>query len=328
MKDPVIIVCGILTIIAIMWSKWCLKKHNRSLDSVATIHVLAFALVCSAFGCLMPMMVKSEIWLLWMNRILLLVFGILQVWSLYRQSWVVRDKFDRAKDSLWPEFSFTVVVALLCSFCFIASPRALGFFSLSKAMPDTGLWDAPLYFLISFFVFKLFDRAGQKPFRTVEAPWFSPIEAVNPQKWPWRDLTRVDFQVAESLLEEYTVFGRQSTPWIEIPRAAQLGLVFNLNMDERRKIKGVRTIQDIGNEYDGAPKFWWLFSVKVVWWKPSTWFRKPRFLNPNLTVAQNGVLNGDIIKARRMPAESAVMPASAWAGASDYDPEKTVFIQR
>jgi hypothetical protein len=329
MKDPVIIVWAILAFITIFWSRWCLKRYARSLDSVAPIHILAFALGSSALGCLMPILVKTELWSLWINRLVLLILGILQIWSLYRQTWIVRNKFDKTKDSLVVELSFTMVLAFLCSVCYVLSPRALGFFKLGKAMPDTGLWDAPLYFLLPFLVFKLADWASQIPFRTVEAPWFSPLETVNPEHWPWRDLTRVDFQIAESLLEEYTLFGRKSVPWIEVPRESPLGKVFNLTMDERRKKQGVRTIQDIGNEYDGAPKFWWIFSIKFIWWRPSTWFRRPRYLNPNFTIAKNQILNGDIVKARRISAENATMPANQpWSGATDFDPDKTIFIQR
>ncbi len=262
MKDPVVIVWGILTLLAAIWSKWALKRHDRSLDGVTQIHILAFALASSAVGCLMPMIVEDEIWALWVNRAVLLLLGILQVWSLYRQTWTVRDRYEWPKDSIHPELAFTTVVALLCSVCYVLSPRALGFFNLGKAMRDTGLWDAPLYFLLPLLIFKLADWAGQVPWRSVEAPWFTPVEVVNPEKWPWRDLMRVEFSLATSLVEQYTLFGRHAEPWIEVPREAQLGATFVLTMQVRRTKQGVRTIQDLGNEYDGAPKFWWLFSIK------------------------------------------------------------------
>lgn len=179
MKDPVVIVWGILTIVAVFWLRWCLKRYGRALDPVAQIHILAFALTCSALGCLLPLLVQDELDALWINRLVLLTLGILQVWSLYRQSWVKRDKYESANDSLIPELSFTLVVGLLCAVCFVLSPRALGFFKLGKSVPDTGLWDAPLFFLLPFIVFKLADWASQIPYRTVEAPWFSPLEPIN-----------------------------------------------------------------------------------------------------------------------------------------------------
>lgn len=57
--------------------------------------------------------------------------------------------------------------------------------------------------------------------------------------------------------------------------------------------------------------------------------RRPRYLNPEWSIDKNQIRNGDIVKARRLPADSAMLPSNRpWAGMSDFDPDKTVFIQR
>ena len=227
------------------------------------------------------------------------------------------------------EAAFTVLLALLTSICFVSFPRLLGFIEVAEHHDHLPTWDAPTVFILPFLVFKFGDFAGQVPFRVVENIWFFPLETVSVADWPWRQLVRVNFQVAGSLLEEYRWFGKNTYPWIEVPQEQSLGRIFRLTMQERRKKQGLSTIQDLGNEYAGAPKFWWLFSIKFVWWHPATWSRQPRFLNPDLSIAANKVRPGDIILARRVPADPAMSPSNRpWLSQPNFDSEKTTIIKR
>ncbi len=329
MKEPVIIVWGVLAIITGFWLKWCLKRYGRQPDSTTPIHLFVFALLCSIAAVTIQLTMKASIHTVWVSRLVLLVIGSLHVWSLYRQSLAKRDPYSYEKDSYITEIAFTSSLAFVCSICFVLSPRLLSLLKIAKTPSDLTLWDAPLVFLLPLLVYKLFDLAGQVPFRYVENTWFYPLETVNVEKWPWRDLVRVNFRVTNSLLDEYLMFGRKADPWIEIPKEATLGNIFRLTMQERRKKQGLSTIQDLGTEYGGEPKFWWLFKVKFIWWRPSTWTREPRFLNPDLSITANKILNDDVIVAKRLPASKEQLPINRpWDGRMDYDPDKTVILNR
>ena len=329
MKEPVIIVWGVLTIISAFWLKWCMKRYGRQFDATTPWHLLAFALLSSIAAVVFQLTMKESLHLVWASRLTLLVIGTLQVWSLYRQSLVKRDKYNYEKDSLATETAFTLSLGLLCSICYALSPRLLAIFKVPKGIPDLSIWDAPLLFLLPLLVYKLFDFASQIPFRYVENTWFYPLETVHVENWPWRDLVRVNFRLTNSLLEEYRLFGRKADPWIEIPREASLGNIFRLTMQERRKKQGLTTIQDLGTEYGGEPQFWWLFKIKFILWRPSTWRRKPRYLNPDLSIAANKIQNDDVILAKRVPADKNMLPINRpWTGKADFDSEKTIILNR
>ncbi|MBP6185172.1 MAG: hypothetical protein KA479_09545 [Saprospiraceae bacterium] len=328
MKDPVIIIWTILAIIAAFWFKFAVKSKGRTLSSRTAKHILGALLLSSLAGWLVDRFLGESLHSVWAGRLVMLFIGGMHLWSLYYNTWTIRNRTEYNKDSHLPELSFTVLLSLASSICFAASPRALVFLKLSSIQDEVTMWDAPLLFLLPFLVLKLFDLAGQIPFRVVENAWLYPLEEINTEHWPWRDLIRVNFRVRKSLHDDYYLFGRWTTPWIEVPREALLGSVYRLNMQEHRKHRR-DTIQDLGNEYAGDPAFWWLFSVKWIWWKPSSWWRKKRFLDPDLSLASNLVQNGDIIKARRVPKDAlAGVDYRSRRTQTPIDPEKTVIINR
>ena len=58
-------------------------------------------------------------------------------------------------------------------------------------------------------------------------------------------------------------------------------------------------VQDLGFERENQDQFWWLFTVKIIWNRPSTWFRKIRYLNANISPLKNGIGPDDVILVRR-----------------------------
>ncbi len=331
MRDPVIIIWTILAILAGFWFRWSLRRHSRSIDSATSWHILGIVLLTSVTGITLQLTMKNSLHLVWASRVALFLIGIIQVWSLYYRSWIKRDKHNYLKDSFEPELTFTLTIAIVCSICFVMSPRLLNipYLKLPRITPDYTVWDAPVIFILPYLIFKLGDFGSQIPYRFVEKIWFYPHELVSAEKIPWREIVRVNFVVANTLLDEYRIFGRRSHPWIEVPREAPFEKVFCLMVQERRKKQGLSIIQDVGNEYGGEPKFWWLFKVKFVIWRPSTWRRKIRYVNPFLSVAANGLRSGDTIRAWRVPADKEMLPENhPWKGQSSIDPEKTILIHR
>jgi hypothetical protein len=90
-------------------------------------------------------------------------------------------------------------------------------------------------------------------------------------------------------------------PWILAPKSQQMGDIFRVLVQERRKRRDLALIQDIGTEYRGQAPFWLLFSIKRIWYRPSTWSRKVRYVNPNLSVEENEIQQGDVIRVERLP---------------------------
>lgn len=328
MDSPVIVVWALLAVGAAFLLRWAMKSRGRKPTPRTAKHGLVALLVASLAGWLTERYLGDEPSVVWAGRLVMLVLGSLHLWGLYYIGWTERHGTDYKKDSLLPEGAFTLLLGLLVSICFAASPRAIPFLKLPFQPEDITMWDAPLLFLFPWLVLKLFDIAGQIPPRVVENPWVYPLEEVNTEHWPWRDLIRVHFRVSKSLRDDGRLFGRSTTPWIEVPREAVLGKVFRLNMQEHRKHRR-DTIQDLGNEYAGEPLFWWLFHIRRVWWKPSSWSRKVRYLDPDQSLAANEVRNGDVIRACRISKDALEgVDYRSRRQQPPIDPDKTVLIHR
>ncbi len=327
MKEVVILIWSMLTLVGGFLLLWSMKYHKRQMGKYVMYHKLILVLLSFGLSVSLYYFLVDSIHLIWVLRLSVLCLGVLHVWVMYRQKWTKRDAFEFEKDAFLPEFIFTTVSALFCSLSFVSAPQIVGLVAY-KIDVSSLLWDLPIVFVLPFLVLKLSDLASQIPYRLVENPWLFPIEPVNAESWPWRDLMQVNFQVSSSLLEEYRLFKSSARPWIEAPKEIALGNVFRLAMQERRRRRELTTIQDLGDEYDGQPKFLWLFSVKFIWWNPTTWRRKPRYLNPALSIIENKIRKQDIIVAKRIPALPNTTPDRRYSEMADYDKDKTVLLNR
>jgi hypothetical protein len=330
MKEPVVIVWATLAIAIAFIYRWAMKSRGRKITPRTAWHILIVLLVSSIAGLVTESKFNGSPNIVWVGRLIILVLGIGHLISLYYIGWSKRDSYKYKEDSILPEGIFTLLLGLGSAICFCASPRSLPiqFFEFTFTPDPITMWDAPIIFLLPFVFLKLFDFAGHVPSKVVENPWIFPLEEVNTEHWPWRDLIRINFRVSKSLRDEGHIFGRWTTPWIEVPREISLGKVFQLNMQEHRKHRR-DTIQDLGNEYVGEPFFWWIFSIKWVWWKPSSWWRSIRYLDPDATLSVNLVRNGDIIRAKRVSKEALEgNDYKARRDQSMIDPNKTIIFHR
>jgi hypothetical protein len=304
---------------------WSVRRQKRSLNSYIAWYKLGFILFSSFAGLLLFRWVGGSPHQIWATRLAFFGIGLAHLAILYQQPWAKRDKFLYEKDSFALEWAFTVLLGLLCALAFFVSPRLFKMISFGMMKTGDPIWDAPLLFMLPFLAFKLADFASQIPYRVVEKLWVFPIEPIRTEGWPWRNLMQVNFQLRRSLLEEYRIFSRPAYPYIEVPKDMALGDIFRLLIFDRRRKPELTSIQDLGDEYRGEPKFWWLFSIKWVWWKPTSWFRSIRYLNPDDTLSRSKVRKGDIILARRIPLEEG-MKDRRWEE-RDCDTEKTTIIK-
>jgi len=306
---------------------YVIKQRKRKLEKYWMIYKLILIILSFLTSALVYFFLIESPHLIWFSRFTILGLGTVNVWALYRRPWPVRSKFEYEEDSTLPEFLFVLLGGLLVGIAYTTAPQTLEIVAYSVDV-SRSLWDAPIVFVLPFLIFKLSDLASQVPFRTVENPWVFPLEKANPANWPWRDLMQVNFELKRSLLDEYNLFAWPARPWIEGPKEVMVGQLFRLAMQERRKNSNLTTIQDLGDEYDGAPRFVWIFSFKIIWYNPITWFRSPRFINPDLSVNQNKLQKWDVIVARRVPGDGTKPSGLNYQGIFEGDDsEKTVILK-
>lgn len=327
MRELVVLIWAILILLCGMLLAWSLKRSKRKAGKYVMYHKLILIVISFLTSGLLYLCLRKSPHLVWSVRLMVICLGTLNVWVIFKQKWTVRNKFKHEEDSFMPEFMFMLLSGLICATALVASPQVFGLVDYSKDLSRT-LWDLPLMFILPFLILKITDFASQIPYRTVENPWLYPIEPTSAENWPWRDLMQANFKVRRSLKDEYNMFRWSASPWIEAPKEIGLGKIFALMMQERRKNPQLDSIQDMGIEYDGTPQFWWIFSIKKTWYRPSTWFRKPRYLNPDLSLIQNKVRERDVIIAKRIPGDGTKPALTGYRHYDTNDTEKTVLIQR
>lgn len=326
----IVIIWMVLAFVSGFLFRWALKWKKRKLTKWAIYKKLGTFVLCFLAGLLVYYFLDGDINLVWVSRLVLLGIGAFHLFLTYLQSWSVRDHFVYANDSFAVEFLYTAVLAFAGASIFAFAPRILGDDSASGWV--VLIWDAPVLILLPFFILKLSDFSSQVPFRIIKNTWVFPIEPLVLENMQQAQETPVTFQVAGSLKNEYRWFARQYKPFIvyDFPiEKVSLGYLFRLVIQERRKKPNLPRILDMGDEYGGSPQFWWLFSIKRIWWNPLTWFRNPRYLNPDLSLLENQVKKYDVILARRIPAAGTMGEGARYdTQITELDPEKTVLIHK
>ncbi|MEN9610107.1 MAG: Type secretion system, TssN [Bacteroidota bacterium] len=305
---------------------WGIYTKLRKLDGLTLVHVLILLLTSAAAGCFLTTVLQDSIHLAWMSRLVLLGIGFILSWGVYRLAWSQRHPFDFNRDSFETELCFVGGMAAFMGFLFLKIP-ALWNETYSPNW-EYDYWDAGIILLVPFLIHKTWDAFTQIHYPDVENPWVFPDKFINVAHWKWRELTQVNFEIAKNLDSEYNLFAKPVLPWIEVPKEQPIGDVFALMVQERRKNPSLTSIQDLGTEYSGEPPFWLLFSIKQVWWKPSTWKRKNRYLYPDLSVAQNEMQPEDVIVVQRIPFSGQGRRPNLLYATPYYDPGKTTIIQR
>ncbi len=327
MRETVILIWTLLSLVFSFLLMYVMKRQKRGLGKYVMIYKLILILVTFIVSYLVYSLVRSPLHSIWSTRLAILLLGTLNVWVLYKRPWTVRSTGNYAEDAFFPEALFVLISGCLVSITFVTVPQL---FEIIEYRIDVSrdLWESPLIFWLPFLFLKLTDFSGQIPFKTIENPWVYPTEPIHAADFPWRELMQVNFHLKKSLVDEYNVFSWSARPWIEAPKEIPLGKIFQLCIQERRKRDDLSTIQDLGDEYDGAREFCWLFSIKRVWYNPLTWFRTKRYLNPDLNIHQNKVKKSDIISAKRIPGDGTKLSINQYDGQYGDDEGKTVLINR
>ncbi len=284
------------------------QNRDKKPDFMTAIQCFAIWSLSFLAGCILIDQFKNSEYLGWVVRIVFLTFGIISTWGVFKLDWAIRDRFDAAKDRFEIEFAFISVISSISVLLFSAAPTWVNLVSKTKMLellPTEHFFDVGLCGILPFLMVKVGDWASQIPYRDVENRWAYPTEPLNYEFWEWHDLMQVNFEISQSLRTEYGLFQKPlkylMNPWILAPKAQQMGDIFRVLVQERRKRRDLALIQDVGTEYRGLPPFWLLFRIKRIWYRPNTWSRKVRYVNPNLSVEENEIQQGDVIRIERMP---------------------------
>jgi hypothetical protein len=221
--------------------------------------------------------------------LIFLLLGILHTWRMYSLYWARRVSGDPSRDSFFSEFVFTLFMTALGIIGFTihlwiwASEFALAF--------STAL----IFFPLPFLFLKAYDFAIQ-----IQAPDYE-------KKAVWEDFSpslgkdteiNVRFNVHAQLVDEKKFFSKMTGVYVEAAYEDILGNVFRYGIEEINREEPDIQIIDL-NRNESKP-FWWLFYIKFILWRPSTWNRKIRYLDAGRTVKENRLISGDIIVAKRI----------------------------
>jgi MFS family permease len=228
--------------------------------------------------------------------LLFLVVGGFHTVTLYDLFWATRDPDSWKKDSLAKETGFTVALAAVMVLVFVL---VFGYLTQNWQVAAS-MWALLLAFPLPFIFLKSFDLLLQVPRPEFDKKWFYEIFPFDETQWKRENLVSVGFEVADSVANENKWFGTKARFSIVIPRDQELRLIYRLALREYHQRNPSVPVQELGYEHT-PPTFWWLFKIPFVLWKPSTWRRLPRYLDPYETIANNHLRNGDFIAVKRMP---------------------------
>ncbi len=228
-------------------------------------------------------------------QVICLVMGIVHLWFMYRKLfWSKRDGYDSANDSLLPEFVYTLIVL---GFITAGLMGVTGY--LGGALKMGNYWDIAILFMAPFLFIKSYDFLNQIPQRDFSHKWAFTDQRIGEDNWQWENEIWVSFLVKENLEGEQLKIGRYASFRVSSPRRVPLGESFRLAIREYNRKGPEVMVQDLGFERENQDQLWWLFSIKIIWNQPSTWFRKIRYLNPNISPVKNEIRPNDIILVRR-----------------------------
>jgi len=276
--------------------------NDGKMDKKTWRYFAVFAVVALVFGAVLWLLYqKAEIPIFFVFLIslaLFLIAGYFHLEKVYDLLWARRDVGNWTKDSFLTEAGFTFalssVMTLLCLLLF-------GYL-IQKWEVAANMWGLVLVFPLPFLLVKTTDFLVQIPKKDFDKKWFYEVFPFDETQWKRENMVSVGFQVADSLKHENKWFSTKARFSIVIPRNQELRMIYRLALREYHKKNPSVPVQELGYEEEG-PRFWWLFYVPFILWKPSTWWRRNYYLDPNETIANNNLKNGDFIVAKRMLVE-------------------------
>jgi hypothetical protein len=289
-------------IVVLLGSAVLFVRSNGKPDKQTWRYIAIMAVVALVNGAMMwGLYAKADLPILYVFLLALsigLLAGYFHIEGISGLKWAERDTYNSARDSFLKEAGFTYGLSALVA---LLSLTLFGFLT-SKWDVAASMWGLILAFALPFTIVKAYDFLMQIPDKEFDKKWFYEIFPFDETSWKRENMISVGFVVADSIRNEKRWFRTKARFSIVIPRDQELRLIYRLALREYHKKEPSVPVQELGYEEDAQP-FWWLFSVKFVWWKPSTWLRQPRYLDPTETIANNNLQNGDFIAAKRMFAE-------------------------
>jgi hypothetical protein len=186
--------------------------------------------------------------------------------------------------SLKPKQSliFTVLLTFLGCIAVLVL-NFLVFIETSQALFTTGLVMFPLPFFF-FYTLELFLSIPDKIFKK----WYYPLDHSMPNL-DLLDLTRVliiQFEFLKSLSEtSLTNFKAKA------PSNMPFGELFYIFISDYNESHPQNIIEITDSNQHPYP---WIFYIKTSWWK------RNKFIDPDLTFQENGIINNDIISCQRV----------------------------
>jgi hypothetical protein len=276
-------------------------RNNGKLDKRTWRYAGIFALLALLTGAIMWVLYdRAQVPIFYIFLISLgafLVAGYFHAQEMYDLLWAQRDTHNPSQDSFWKEAGFTFLLSALMTLLCLA----LFGYLMNKWEVAASMWGLLLLFPLPFILTKTYDFLAQIPQKDFDKKWFYEIFPFDETQWKRENMVSIGFKVADSIKNENRWFHTKARFSIVIPRDQELRMIYRLALREYHKKKPSVPVQELGYE-ENIPRFWWLFYVPFVLWKPSTWWRKTYYLDPNESIANNQLRNGDFIVAKRMPA--------------------------
>ncbi len=326
MKEPIFVAWGICLLISAVLMLWISRRQMRPLSKYAGWLKIGLMLVTFGISWLLYYFLRDSPHLIWSGRLAILALGALDVWLLYQLRFSKRDRSVYEQDSFLLEYLVVLFHAFIVALMFATAPQITNLVDIRAIDVSIMWWDIPLVFLLPFLFVKLLDFASQTPYKDVENRWIYPMQPAVIDQTRWYDFVQVRFKIKDGMRKEYKFGSLPEKPWIQVPRKYTLGDSFRLTMQERRKESSLAVINDLGDEHGGSHRFWWLFRKAVVWYNPLTWFRRPRYLNPDYSIEAIDIRPYDYIVARRVPAGAGFTVGQTIQ--EDPDKDVTVLIHR
>ncbi len=255
-------------------------RNNGKLDKRTLRYGGIFALVALLTGAIMWVLYdRVEVPIFNIFLIALAVFllaGYFHAEEMFDLLWAQRDTANWSRDSFLKEISFTfrlsAIMTLLC--------LALFGYLIQKWEVAASMWGLLLLFPLPLILVKTYDFLVQIPIKDFDKKWFYEIFPFDETQWKRENMVSIGFKVADSIKHEKQWFHTKARFSIVIPRDQELRVIYRLALREYHKKKPSVPVQELGYE-ENIPRFWWLFYVPFVLWKPSTWRRKNYYLDPN-----------------------------------------------
>jgi hypothetical protein len=207
------------------------------------------------------------------------VFGLIHAATLYRlNSWTAQESFLH-------EFIFTLYIAMLGALVFLVV-----FAHFNKQGYALLFTSSFVFFLVPFLVAKCFDYMLMIP-EEVYPKWYFPAGEVDldlpDEVMEENSIIVVEFQMTRNDGPDQDIVKSRS----KLPLKIEFTRFFPIFLDQYNDRNPGTQIQFLD---EAKQPHGWNFYIKPKW------YQSPKFINPDLTIRENGVKENDIIIAQRV----------------------------